>query len=70
MLIKVLLEEKRQSGSTDKMVQGYQDKAAEFRRQAETSASKKDFENAIQLLEQSTAELVRAIRSAGVYIPG
>ena len=70
MLIRVLLEEKRQSGSTDKMVQGYQDKAAEFRRQAETSAGRKDFESAIRLLEQATAELVRAIRSAGVYIPG
>lgn len=70
MLIKVLLDEKRESSSVDKMIQGFQDKAAELRKQAETAASKKDFEGAIKLLEQSTAELVRAIRGAGVYIPG
>lgn len=70
MLIKVLLDEKRESSSVDKMIQGFQDKAAELRRQAEAAAVKKDFEGAIRLLEQSTAELVRAIRGAGVYIPG
>jgi hypothetical protein len=33
-------------------------------------ATKKDYEAGIQLLEESTKELVRAIRGAGVYIPG
>ena len=70
MLITVLLDEKRKSGSVDKMVQDFQKKAAALRRQAETRAAKQDFEGAIQLLEQSTTELVRAIRGAGVYIPG
>lgn len=70
MLIKVLLDEKRESSSVDKMIQGFQDKAAELRKQAEGAAAKKDFEGAIRLLEQSTTELVRAIRGAGVYIPG
>ncbi|HZP86899.1 MAG TPA: hypothetical protein VFB54_08750 [Burkholderiales bacterium] len=70
MLIKVLLDEKRQTGSLDRMIQGFQDKAAELRKQAEAQAAKKDFEGAIRLLEQSTTELVRAIRGAGVYIPG
>ena len=34
------------------------------------SASKKDHAQAVKLLEDSTTELVRAIRNAGVYIPG
>jgi len=70
MLIGLLLEERRRTGSTDRMVQAHQDKAAELRRQAESLATQKDFEAAVHLLEQSTTELVRAIRGAGVYIPG
>jgi hypothetical protein len=70
MLIGLLLEERRRTGSTDRMVQAHQDKAAELRRRAESLASRQDFEAAVHLLEQSTTELVRAIRGAGVYIPG
>ena len=70
MLIKLLLDEKRQSGSTDRMVQGHQERASALRRQAEAMADKKDFAGAVRLLEESTGELVRAIRGAGIYIPG
>ena len=71
MLIKVLLNEKRASnaGLAD-MVQKYLDLAAALRVQAEAMAASKDFEAGIKLLEDSTKELVRAIRGAGVYIPG
>lgn len=71
MLIKMLLDEKRSSNAgLDGMVQQYLDQAAKLRVEAEAGAAKKDFEGAIKLLEDATRQLVRAIRSAGVYIPG
>lgn len=66
MLIKVLLSEK----SADNMTQGFIAKAKELRAQAEATANGKDYATGVKLLEESTAELVRAIRSAGIYIPG
>jgi hypothetical protein len=41
-----------------------------LRRLAEQQASRGDFAAGIASLEQSTRELVRAIRGKGVYIPG
>jgi hypothetical protein len=71
MLIKVLLEEKRASNpGLEGMVQKYLEQSAALRTSSEGAAAKKDFEGAIRLLEDSTKELVRAIRGAGVYIPG
>lgn len=71
MLIKVLLDEKRSSNaSLDGMVKKYLDQAAALRSQAEAKAAAKDFGAGVTLLEDATRELVRAIRSAGVYIPG
>lgn len=71
MLIKVLLEEKRASNpNLESMVQKYLEQSAVLRTSAEAQARSKDFEAAIKTLEDSTRELVRAIRGAGVYIPG
>ncbi len=69
MLIQLLLSEKR-SADTDNMVKTYVDKAKGLRAQAEETAGRKDFEGAIKLLEESTGEVLRAIRNAGIYIPG
>lgn len=66
MLIEVLLSEKR----ADSMVQGFIAKAKELRAKAEAAANSKDYANGVKLLEESTTELVRAIRGAGIYIPG
>lgn len=66
MLIEVLVSEKR----GDAMVQGFVAKAKELRTQAEAAVQAKDYATGVKLLEDSTAELVRAIRSAGIYIPG
>lgn len=68
MLIKVLIEDK--GASPDAMAKRFIDKAHELRGQAEKAAGKGDHVRAIKLLEDSTTELVRAIRSAGIYIPG
>ena len=71
MLIKVLVDEKRATNpQLDQQVQKYLNKSQELRAGAETAAAKKDYEQAVKLLEESTTELVRAIRNAGVYIPG
>lgn len=71
MLVKVLLDEKRANNpNLEGMVQKYLDQAAALRTNAEGVAAKRDYEGAIKLLEDSTRELVRAIRGAGVYIPG
>jgi hypothetical protein len=67
MLIKVLVDDKKASGE---MVQGYLSKGQELRIKAEEAALRKAFGEAIKLLEDATAELVRAIRNAGIYIPG
>ncbi|HJW26558.1 MAG TPA: hypothetical protein VJ576_16805 [Rhodocyclaceae bacterium] len=71
MLIKVLVEEKRATNPMlDKQVENFVAKAKELRSTAEAAAGKKDHAQAVKLLEESTAELVRAIRNAGIYIPG
>lgn len=70
MLVDVLLAERRQSKGVDNMVNQFIEQAAEVRKQAEDQAARKRYDEAIDLLEQSTRSLVRAIRGAGVYIPG
>lgn len=66
MLIKVLLDGKPETAQT----RGLVERAAQLRTQAEGAATRRDHVGAIQLLEESTRELVRAIRGAGIYIPG
>ena len=70
MLITLLLDEKKSSAYTQKAVSKFREQAESIRVQAEAAAQDKQFEQAVKLLEQSTKQLVRAIRSAGVYIPG
>lgn len=70
MLVEVLLAEKMEASPMRKTADGFIAKAGELRVQAERAAGNKKFEEAIRLLEESTKEFIRAIRSAGVYIPG
>lgn len=69
MLVQVLLKDKRGT-AVDAMVDQSLAAAARLRTQAEQEASRRDHETAVRTLEQSTRELVKAIRGAGVYIPG
>jgi hypothetical protein len=46
------------------------ERAAELRRDADAAGKRGDYVYAIRLLEVATRELVRAIRGAGVFIPG
>lgn len=70
MLIQVLLKDKRGTRTVDAMVEQALAAAAKLRAQAEQEAARRDHESAVKTLEDSTRELVRAIRGAGVYIPG
>jgi len=70
MLVKVLFAEKMESSPMRATADEFVDTATALRTDAESAAGEKKYEEAIELLERSTKELIRAIRSAGVYIPG
>jgi len=67
MLLQVLAQ--KQAGDAGAS-RAFVERAAELRREADTAGKRGDFANAIRLLEEATRELVRAIRAAGVFIPG
>jgi len=70
MLLKVLLDDKIENERIRDRVEVHVTESDELREQAEGYAGNKEYETAIDTMEESTRELVRAIRSAGVYIPG
>jgi hypothetical protein len=70
MLVKILLEDKQLGPSAQQRVDKFIADGHKLREKAEREARAGRFKEAIRSLEQSTKELVRAIRSAGVYIPG
>lgn len=70
MLIGLLVDEKSKSEAMKSKISDFIGQARLLREQAEAYASQDAHEQAIELLEQSTRQLVRAIRSAGIYIPG
>ena len=69
VLVNVVLKEKI-SPQMSMLIKIPMKKAEELRQQAIQQAEKKDFEKAIQTLEESTQQIIRAIRMAGIYIPG
>jgi len=70
MLVKILLEDKRLDARAQQRVDQFIADGHKLREKAEREAQAGRYQQAIRTLEQSTKELVRAIRSAGVYIPG
>jgi hypothetical protein len=66
----VLADRKDAAGAMPAGMQSFTEKAAALRGQAEALAGQGDHAGAIRLLEDSTRELVRAIRAGGLYIPG
>lgn len=70
MLVQMLLKDRRGNAGVDSMVDEAVGAAAKLRAQAEEQAARRDHDGAVKTLEQSTRELVKAIRAAGVYIPG
>ena len=70
MLLTVLLKDKLDNDYIRAKVEAFVDTADKHRAVADDMAGRKRFDMAIQELERSTAEIVKAIRGAGVYIPG
>jgi hypothetical protein len=70
MLINTVLKEKHEDPRLGKMMDIPLNKADQLRQQAEQQAAQGDFEGAIKLLEQSTQQVIRAIRLGGIFIPG
>ena len=70
MLVQLLLHDKRAAAAVDSMVDRSVKAAAVLRAQAEAQAGQREHGLAVKTLEDSTRELVKAIRGAGVYIPG
>jgi len=70
MLVSVLLADKLSDDRIKEKVLLLVSSAHELRINAELQAQDGHFEKAIETLEKSTKELVKAIRGAGVYIPG
>lgn len=70
MLVKVLLEDKKDRPGVQEMVSTFLERAGTLRGQAEAAAARGDHKSAVELMESSTSELVKAIRNAGVFIPG
>ena len=69
ILVEVVLKEKL-SPQMSMLMKIPMAKAEELRAQAVQQADSGDYEKAIDTLEQSTQQIIRAIRMAGVYIPG
>lgn len=70
MLVKLFLSEKKVSAYGKKMADKSIKEANKLRAIADREARAEQFTQAIKLLEQSTKQFVRAIRSSGIYIPG
>lgn len=70
MLINTVLKEKRADPRLGKLMDIPLQEAEKFRAEAEQQASNGDFESAIKTMEMSTKHIIRAIRMAGIFIPG
>jgi hypothetical protein len=67
MLLRILVQ--KQAGDVA-AGREFIEKAAALRRDAEGAGRDGNFAEAVRLMEDATRELVRAIRGAGVFIPG
>ncbi len=70
MLVTLLLQDRRGAGSIDAMVERALEASSKLRQVADEQAQRREFDAGVKSLEDSTRELQRAIRAAGVYIPG
>lgn len=70
LLANTLMKEKRaQNAGLSNLIQRHMDNATRLRGEAQAQAAKGEFVSAIKLQEDSTRELMRAVRSAGLNLP-
>ncbi|HJV26503.1 MAG TPA: hypothetical protein VJ673_12520 [Aromatoleum sp.] len=67
MLMKLLVQP---GGAKEVELKAHVERAARLRKDAEATAAKKGFDDAVKTMEESTGEYQRALRTAGVMIPG
>lgn len=70
MLISLLVKDESTDTRRREQSQSLISSAAELREEAKSLANDGQIEEAISMLEKSTDELIKAIRGAGLYIPG
>jgi tetratricopeptide (TPR) repeat protein len=71
MLVDILVGEKMKTDSgLEGRVRKFMEEADRIRVEADAEAGKGEYGAAVQRLEESTRQIMRAIRSAGIYIPG
>jgi len=70
MLVTLLLQEQMEDPDARARAQKFLDKAEDIRKQAEESAKKGDYDDAVKRYEESTRLIIQAIRNAGLFIPG
>lgn len=70
LLVKLLVQKQSLLAAELENIQRSLDTARQLREQAEAQAGERNFSSAIKALEESTQHIIRAIRAAGVYIPG
>jgi len=70
MLLQVLLSDRKKSAGVQNLIDNYVGRSSQLRDRAEGEAGNGAFGQAVDSLEEATKYLQRAIRSAGVYIPG
>lgn len=68
MLVGILLN--KGSSTPDPIIKESIIRSAEFRRQANQQGEAGNFSEAILILEDSTMELIKAIRKSGIFVPG
>lgn len=67
MLLRILVQKQAGDAAAGRE---FVERAAQLRREADAAGGRGDYAQAIRLLEEATRELVKAIRGAGVFIPG
>jgi len=70
MLVTLLLSEKMKDPQARERAQKFLDKAEGLKQKALESAQKGDYDKAVENFEASTRQIIQAIRSSGLYIPG
>jgi tetratricopeptide (TPR) repeat protein len=70
ILINTVLKDKLSDPRLGKLMAIPMEQARKLRQQAELQAKNGQFKSAIKTMEQATRQLIRAIRMAGIYIPG
>ncbi|MDH5324941.1 MAG: hypothetical protein OEZ68_16015 [Gammaproteobacteria bacterium] len=70
VLVDILLTEKLKDPKFVKLMEKPLQMSEQLKQEAQQLADKGDYESALKTLEHSTAQIVRAIRAAGIYIPG